>query len=210
MQHKKDEIKERIDAAALAVFAEKGYKGAKISDISESSGVSVGNIYRYYKSKDDIFYVNVDENFIEEAKVLLTEKISAMKGRDDFWGEGQEKFWFINEEVISFMVENRSKMIILFGKCEGTKYENAKGELIEFILQEVKESYAEKTGTFEIEDSAGFVAGIIYRNLIDMILSILKEYADSDTVARCLRTINTYHMFGISGFFTHSIEQLYK
>lgn len=210
VQYKKDEIKERIDAAALAVFADKGYKGAKISDISESAGVSVGNIYRYYKSKDDIFYANIDENFIEEAKVLLAEKISAMGERDNLLGAKQDELSLVNEEVISFMVENRHKMIIVFGKSESTKYENAKRELIEYILQKVEEGFAEQSGVFKIESAHGFTAGIIYNNLIDMVLSILKECEDSHTVAECLRTINTYHMFGISGFLTQSAEQLRK
>lgn len=202
MQYKKDEIKERIDAAALAVFAEKGYKSAKISDISERAAVSVGNIYRYYKSKDEIFYANVDENFIEEAKALLAEKIFAMEARDDLSPARQEEFWLVNEEVISFMVENRCKMIIVFGKSEGTKYEGAKGELVEYILRKAKESIAAQP--------AAFTAGIIYNNLIDMVLSILKESADSKTVAEYLRTVNTYHMFGISVFLMQSTEQLRK
>ncbi|MHB1394884.1 MAG: TetR/AcrR family transcriptional regulator [Clostridia bacterium] len=195
MQYKKDEIKERIDAAALAVFAEKGYKSAKVSDISESAGISVGNIYRYYKSKDDIFYANVNESFIEEAKVLLAEKIFAMEGREN------------PSEIINFMVENRHKLIIVFEKSEGTKYEKAKSELVEFILMAVRKSFATQSGVFEIERTHGFTAGIIYNNLIDMVLSILKESADSKTVAGCLRTINTYHMFGIAGFLTQSTEQ---
>jgi AcrR family transcriptional regulator len=208
VQYKKDEIKEKIDAAALAVFAEKGYKNAKVSDISESAGVSVGNIYRYYKSKDEIFYANVKESFIEEAKALLTEKIFAMEGRDDLSSARQEEFWLVNEEVISFMVENRCKMIIVFGKSEGTKYGSAKGELVEYILRKAKESIAAQSGVFEIESIHGFTAGIIYNNLIDMVLSILKESTDSKTVAGYLRTVNTYHMFGIAGFLTQSTEQL--
>lgn len=210
MQHKKDEIKDRIDAAALAVFAEKGYKGAKISDISESAGVSVGNIYRYYKSKDDIFYSNIDESFIEDAKALLAEKISAMGGSDRLSGAGQEEFSFVNEEVISYMVENRHKTIIVFGKSEGTKYENAKGELVDYIIRKVEESFTEQSGFLEIESIYGFTAGIIYNNLIDMVLSILRESADSQTVTRYLRTVNTYHMFGIEGFLTQASEQLLK
>ena len=210
MQCKKDEIKERIDAAALSVFAEKGYKGTKISDISKSARVSVGNIYRYYKSKDDIFYTNITESFIEKAKVLLAEKISAMEGRDNLSRARQEKFSIANEAVISFMVENRHKMIIVFGKSEGTKYESAKSELVEYILRKVKKSIAEQSGGFKAGSSYGFAAGIIYNSLIDTVLSILKESSDSQAVTGCLRTINAYHMYGISGFLAQSAEQLHK
>jgi len=198
VQYKKDEIKEKIDAAALTVFAGKGYKSAKISDISESAGVSVGNIYRYYKSKDEIFYANVHEDFIEEAKTLLAEKIFAMERREN------------PSEIINFMVENRNKLIIVFEKCEGTKYEKAKSELVEFILMTVRKSLEEQFGISEIESTHGFTAAIIYNNLIDMVLGILEESKDSETAAKCLGAINTYHMFGITGFLTQNTEQLFK
>ncbi|MEO3945633.1 TetR/AcrR family transcriptional regulator [Gorillibacterium sp. CAU 1737] len=40
---------------ALAVFSRKGLAAAKISDIAEQAGFSQGYIYRYYKSKDELF-----------------------------------------------------------------------------------------------------------------------------------------------------------
>ncbi|HYF81771.1 MAG TPA: TetR/AcrR family transcriptional regulator [Clostridia bacterium] len=206
MQYKKDEIKGKIDAAALAVFAEKGYKGAKISDIGERAGVSVGNIYRYYGSKDDIFYAIISESFIEDTKGLLKQKIEASEGRDSLLEEQQDSFWLVNEEVIDFMVENRRKLIIVFEKSEGTKYEKAKSELVEFILVEVRKSMAAQSGTSEIRILDSFTAGIIYKNLIDMVLGIMEESTDSETARRCLRAVNTYHMFGISGFVANKGE----
>jgi AcrR family transcriptional regulator len=44
-----------IIAAALEVFAEKGFAGAKLDDIAERAGVSKGALYLYFETKDDIF-----------------------------------------------------------------------------------------------------------------------------------------------------------
>lgn len=44
-----------ITAAALEVFAEKGFAGAKLDDIAERAGVSKGALYLYFETKDDIF-----------------------------------------------------------------------------------------------------------------------------------------------------------
>src|SRR5215468_4233496 len=46
--------RERILSSAERVFAEKGYYGAKVSDIAEDAGVADGTIYLYFKSKDDL------------------------------------------------------------------------------------------------------------------------------------------------------------
>lgn len=46
---------DKIKMAARNVFTKKGYKEAKISDISIESGVSVGTIYSYFSGKKELF-----------------------------------------------------------------------------------------------------------------------------------------------------------
>ena len=48
------EIRERIVSAAIRVFTERGY-GATIQDVVRDSGLSVGAIYTYFKSKEELF-----------------------------------------------------------------------------------------------------------------------------------------------------------
>jgi AcrR family transcriptional regulator len=51
--------------AARAVFAEKGYNDALVSDIAERAGVVEGSIYRYFTNKRDLL-VRVAEHWYEE------------------------------------------------------------------------------------------------------------------------------------------------
>lgn len=44
-----------IAAAALQVFAEKGFAAAKLDDIARRAGVSKGAVYLYFETKEDIF-----------------------------------------------------------------------------------------------------------------------------------------------------------
>ena len=62
--------RERLLEAAEIVFAEKGYDGAKISDIAEDAGVSVGAVYFRFKDKDALFFA-IAESFIEQARAGL-------------------------------------------------------------------------------------------------------------------------------------------
>ena len=48
------EVRERIVSAAIRVFTERGY-GATIQDVVRDSGLSVGAIYTYFKSKEELF-----------------------------------------------------------------------------------------------------------------------------------------------------------
>ncbi|MBN1138174.1 MAG: TetR/AcrR family transcriptional regulator [Anaerolineae bacterium] len=48
------ERRRQIVKAALAVFAEKGFNAANVSDVAARAGVSQGTIYWYFESKEDL------------------------------------------------------------------------------------------------------------------------------------------------------------
>jgi AcrR family transcriptional regulator len=49
------EVRDRIIAAAVRVFSEKGYHSSTIADVCRESGLSVGAIYTYFASKEALF-----------------------------------------------------------------------------------------------------------------------------------------------------------
>lgn len=60
-QERRDERREALKEAAIRVFAEQGYHGAKVSDIVKSVGVAQGTFYLYFKGKDQIFGELLDD-----------------------------------------------------------------------------------------------------------------------------------------------------
>ena len=59
-QVKKASIDNRICEAAFFLFWEKGYRATSMPDIAAQAGVTPGNIYRYYNSKFELFYLVLD------------------------------------------------------------------------------------------------------------------------------------------------------
>lgn len=53
-QKLKDDVRISIIKAAKEEFLEKGYKGASMRSIANKANMTVGNLYRYYKNKEDI------------------------------------------------------------------------------------------------------------------------------------------------------------
>ena len=45
----------RIEQAALRLFTRRGFHGTSVRDIADAAGVSLGNIYNYYPTKDALF-----------------------------------------------------------------------------------------------------------------------------------------------------------
>ena len=54
------QVRQRIVRAALQVFAERGFHRATMQDIVRQSGLSVGAIYTYFKSKEELILAGCD------------------------------------------------------------------------------------------------------------------------------------------------------
>jgi AcrR family transcriptional regulator len=64
------ESREKILSTARRLFAEKGYDGCNVSDIANAAGMSQGNIYWYFPSKNDIYGAILAEGFAELGAVM--------------------------------------------------------------------------------------------------------------------------------------------
>ena len=54
-QRRSEDRPREICAAALEVFAEKGFAAARLEEIARRAGVSKGTLYLYFKDKEDLF-----------------------------------------------------------------------------------------------------------------------------------------------------------
>jgi len=54
-QIKRAETREKILSSAVKLFAQKGLNATSAADIAKGAGVSVGLMYHYYKTKDEVF-----------------------------------------------------------------------------------------------------------------------------------------------------------
>ena len=70
-QVKKDEVQEMILDAAETVFRTNGYSGTYMSSVADACGFSVGNLYRYYETKQELFEAVVDRVDDHTALVLM-------------------------------------------------------------------------------------------------------------------------------------------
>lgn len=64
------ESRARILATAQKLFAERGYNGCNVSDIARQAGMSQGNIYWYFSSKEDLFKAILVEGFAALGAVM--------------------------------------------------------------------------------------------------------------------------------------------
>jgi len=69
-RRRKAERPTEIVQAAMAVFAERGFAGAKLDEIAARAGVSKGALYLYFETKEDLFRAVVRQAIAPNVAVL--------------------------------------------------------------------------------------------------------------------------------------------
>ena len=112
-------MKERILEAAEKVFSEKGYYDTKVYQIAELAGVSVGTIYRFYESKEELYSEVIKTKLRELEKRVF----KAVKGKEPvkalesyvetvikFFEDEKQFFELFMREVGSLVVPNEARL----------------------------------------------------------------------------------------------------
>lgn len=68
-----DPTRDRLIAAAAAVFAEKGYDRAGVAEIAKRAGFTTGAIYGRFRGKADLLLAAIDETSDDEFEELFAE-----------------------------------------------------------------------------------------------------------------------------------------
>ena len=71
MQTLKEDVREKIIDSAKNEFLEKGIERASMRDIAAGSGMTVGNLYRYFKNKEELNNIIVGKTLDEINKLVL-------------------------------------------------------------------------------------------------------------------------------------------
>jgi AcrR family transcriptional regulator len=199
MQYLKDEIKDNIVRAALVEFKEKGYHGASMRNIAHSAGITSGNIYRYFDSKEALFDYIMDPVY---QKVMLLGKqfedgvVQSKINYQNF--DSMELIRELYNDILEAFSLYGTEFLILLDKSEGTKYSGVKENekaLIYKILHDVFVPELKKQGK-TIRDE--FILHVIACALVDGIDDILNHCGDGERVRSLMESFIKVMLHNIS------------
>lgn len=85
------EMRAKIQSAALTLFNREGFENVSVEEIAQTVGCSVGNIYHYFKSKDELAiqvtqmvdeaYTALEEEYLTDRETSGREKLLDFVGR---------------------------------------------------------------------------------------------------------------------------------
>src|SRR3954470_24359988 len=84
-ERKKQQTRDAIAAAALALFLERGYDTVTVADVAEAADVSEKTVFNYFPAKEDLVFANSEEKLSDRAEAIRS-RPPGPPGRRGFGG----------------------------------------------------------------------------------------------------------------------------
>ena len=132
-----DARRREVVATAARLFAERGYDGTSMSELTEATGLAAGGLYHYIEGKDDLLIAICDEllePMLERAREIAAEDIPPVEQLRELVGA-----W------VTHVVEHRHHMLVFTQERQAIERERrwrrvrSQRRAFEQILDEVLE-----------------------------------------------------------------------
>jgi TetR/AcrR family fatty acid metabolism transcriptional regulator len=127
-----EERRQQILTAAAAVFAEKGFDRATISDVARAAGLADGSIYNYFRDKQDLL-VHLPHQFIRPP----VEALRAARGTDTP-ATAEALLQGMAQNIVNVITQNRELARVLFTS-------------IPFVDQDLRVEYMRQVPLYALE-----------------------------------------------------------
>lgn len=101
-----EKIKERLYPIVLRQFSMKDFHAVNIRDISRESGISTGTIYKYFSSKESLYFSIIDDK-LQDLTSLLRMHLEGMEDSQEMF---RRLFWV----TLNFFDNNPELAVTIF------------------------------------------------------------------------------------------------
>ncbi|HBW34050.1 TetR/AcrR family transcriptional regulator [Desulfosporosinus sp. BICA1-9] len=197
MQYKKDELRETILVESEKEFFEKGYRNASLRQIAKRAGMTIGNLYHYFDSKEALFDELVKHE--HDAFIYMLNNHYDGEVMADVSESDDLAVW--KKTLRSFLAELKpiftNRFLIMLDMSAGTNYEHTKGEFVKFLSAHFLEHFEQLENPTMIFQPK-FVE-LISIQLIDGIITILRTVFDENERLDMMADLFLFYILGIMG-----------
>ncbi len=202
-QTQKSHVRKAILRAAAVELAQAGYAGTTLASVAQKACTSIGNVYKYFANKEELFAATVTPELVITAKKLLRRRIEALGASRDVGAlDKAHPYHRASAELLEFATMHRYELLFLLQNAQGTAYasfvENLTSGLSKLALAYGQRAYP--TACFTAANRRALFR--IYRGFLGMLGAILAQEHSQRSLRDAVFWLSTYHLAGLRAFFT--------
>lgn len=135
-QHKKERKRAAIMQSATALFSERDYHIVHMDDVAARARVGKGTLYRYFPTKDDLYFATV----IDAWDRMHHELVEASEASDP----PAENLYRMTVRVLTFFWPRRQFVALLRDSMEHPEWRSRREVVVELVENELRRADAER------------------------------------------------------------------
>lgn len=186
----KDEVRERLLAAALQEFSERGYAGATMGGIAERAGLGTASTYRYYAGKRELFDAVVPPALVARFEALLEARVRALAR-----AQGPD----LAAEMLDFWVEHRLAVAVLLDGAEGTPHAAFAERFVELLVAATLAQVREGHPGLRVSAPGRFVLSRLFEATRRTLAALLVAHPRERELREAIQAFWAYQVPGMRG-----------
>jgi AcrR family transcriptional regulator len=199
----KAHVRQRIEDAALRVFAARGFRGATMGDIAAAAELSTGNLYRYFETKERLFAAVMPADFAEALAGRVRQRVASASGVRSVADLPAGAPWrVVSEDLMAFTIGHRPQVVILLaeGRAAGTTYQGFAERMVADLCKLAIAWARSVRPAWAPTATDRFLLQRIYRAFLATLADILVTCTSDAAVRAAVTRFTSYHLAGLGAF----------
>ena len=189
-------------AAAAQTFAELGYAATTMAAVAERAGSSVGNLYKYFAGKQELFEAAVPAELVRELLRRTRARIRALGAKRDVRELGpHDEYHALAGELLDYCLAHRAAVVVVLSRAEGTAFASFAPDfvekLVEWALDYARAPYPELRVTAELR----FALRHAYTSFVRGVAEALRTFAGDGSARHAIALLTAQHQGGLKRLF---------
>lgn len=182
MQVLKEGVKEQVITAAIQAFIANGYQATSMRSIAHKAGITVGNIYRYFKGKEDLLAYILEPLHKDMQNALDGMQLEQVTTDKQFLHN-------VVEKIVWLCKKHSSRFNILFNCVPETQYRTFRNDILQHLLSQVTKTMAMQINSPKEREMHEAICGAVARSIMEGIAGIVDNYYNKPEDLKTLLTI---------------------
>lgn len=187
MQVKKNEIRALILRYALDEFEKNGFAGTQMRTIARQSQTSIGNIYRYFTNKDDLFDAVVQPVYIKISALIF----DLYKNDPTSHANISLVAHRVSQGIMEVYKKHGRELFVLIDKNKGSRYENFMKTVIKMVDERLKQEMSFN------DDPSQVLSFVISSGFVEGLFIVLRKYQDTAVAQKIIKQMILFYFDNI-------------
>jgi AcrR family transcriptional regulator len=198
----KPHVRDAFVAAAAQTFATLGFEATTMADVAARAQSSVGNLYKYFGGKQQLFDAAVPAELVRELTRRTRARMRALGSAKDVRQLASDaEYHALAGDLLDYCLAHRAAVVVVLARAEGTPFAAFSGDFVEKLSAWALDYARRAYPALQPSPRLLFVLRRAYRSFLAAIAEALQAFPDEAEARAVIALLTAHHQGGLKHLF---------